>query len=168
MKKSTLADRYCPIARASLELVDSWTFLIVRELLYRNNRFDGIQQQTGMNPRTLSARLGVLVENGILQKSTYSEKPIRNEYGLTEKGRDLWPVVITMKDWGEKWAEDFGQDNPPLKLFHGEDNHTFSPQITCADCSETVTSHDLIPELSEKAIADRELMLSLNSRKSGV
>lgn len=88
MKKSTLADRYCPIARASLELLDSWTFLIVRELLYQNNRFDGIQQQTGMNPRTLSARLGVLVENGILARSAYSEKPPRYEYHLTEKGLD--------------------------------------------------------------------------------
>jgi len=164
MKRDTLSERHCPVARASAELVDGWTFLILRELQLGNRRFDAIGQQTGMNPRSLSTRLGALVECGILEKRALGGSKTRFEYWLTAKGEDLWPVLIMLKSWGERWADDFSEQEPPLRLYHGEDRHLFHPRVACSDCGELVSSQDLEAEYSDGMIADREQMRRLNRR----
>lgn len=164
MKRSSLVERHCPIARASSDLIDGWTFVILRELMMGNCKFDGVQEQTGMNPRSLSTRLGVLVEQDILTKNSYSERPLRFEYHLTEKGLDLWPVITVLKSWGERWAQEWSEDEPPLRLFHGDDKHAFHPDISCRECGEAVTMFEVTAEISDEMSADRLTMKTLNGR----
>ena len=102
MKRSTLAERHCPVARAAEQLVDAWSFVILRELFLGNRRFEGLRQHTGMSPRSLSLRLGRLVEHGVLEKRALEESPAFFEYRLTPKGLDLWPVMVTLRQWGDR------------------------------------------------------------------
>lgn len=138
MKRHSLNDRYCAIARSGSELTDSWTFVIIREIMLANKRFDGLQAQTGMSPRSLTLRLKNLVENHILEKIPYQEKPVRFEYRLTEKGRELWPVIITLKQWGEKWCGPWQNDEYPMKVNHRGKSHSLTVEVKCAECDEVV------------------------------
>lgn len=164
MKKDSLSERFCPIARASFELADGWTFVILRELFMGNGKYDQLQQQTGINPRSLSNRLIHLAENGIVVKHLYSERPQRHEYHLTQKGQELWPLLMMMKSWGERWSDKWSEEDPPMRLRHGKDGHQFYPEITCRTCGEPVTAGDLRGEISQKMLQDRKHMACLNKR----
>lgn len=138
MKRSTLADRYCSIARAGAQLVDAWTFVVLREVFLANRRFDGLQVQTGMSPRSLSLRLNALVEEGILERVPYSERPVRHEYRATAKGLALWPVVVALKQWGDDWAGPWGRGGPPLEIEHRGRGHRMRVRLVCETCGEPV------------------------------
>jgi DNA-binding HxlR family transcriptional regulator len=96
----------CPVAR-TLEIIgERWTILILRDL-FRDGprRFDDFQRSLqGVGPNTLSARLKMLEERGIIERRLYEEHPPRAEYLLTEKGRTLGPILRALRDWGEKHA----------------------------------------------------------------
>jgi len=97
-------DRKCPIAR-TLEIIgERWTILILRDLVVEGPRKfqDLLVSLTGISPNTLSARLKTLEDGGIIERRFYEDHPPRAEYVLTEKGRDLRPVLRTLKDWGKK------------------------------------------------------------------
>jgi DNA-binding HxlR family transcriptional regulator len=101
---STVYGRRCPVAR-TLEIIgERWTILILRDLMLRGPRKfqDLLVSLTGISPNTLSARLKTLEDNGIVERRFYEDHPPRAEYVLTEKGRDLRPVLRTLRDWGEK------------------------------------------------------------------
>ena len=103
MSRSELASQTCSIARAVNLVGDEWSILILREIFLGNRRFDGFLRQTGMSSHLLSQRLKKLEAAGILRRLKYSERPPRFEYRLTEMGRDLWPVVVSFKRWGDRW-----------------------------------------------------------------
>lgn len=91
----------CPIARTLDILGDRWTLLIVRDLFFGNARFnDFLRSSPGLPPKVLSDRLKRLEEEGLVQRSIYSEYPPRAEYHLTEKGRSLQPVLMAIGRWG--------------------------------------------------------------------
>ena len=101
---SALYDRKCPIAR-TLEIIgERWTILILRDLVVEGPRKfrDLLVSLSGISPNTLSARLKTLEDGGIIERRFYEDHPPRAEYVLTEKGRDLRPVLRTLKDWGQK------------------------------------------------------------------
>ena len=101
---STLYDRKCPIAR-TLEIIgERWTILILRDLVVEGPRKfqDLLVSLSGISPNTLSARLKTLEDGGIIARRFYEDHPPRAEYVLTEKGRELRPVLRTLKDWGQK------------------------------------------------------------------
>jgi DNA-binding HxlR family transcriptional regulator len=103
-RMSTLYDRKCPIAR-TLEIIgERWTILILRDLVVEGPRKfqDLLVSLSGISPNTLSARLKTLEDGGIIERRFYEDHPPRAEYVLTEKGRDLRPVLRTLKDWGQK------------------------------------------------------------------
>ncbi|MEO1037823.1 MAG: helix-turn-helix domain-containing protein [Pseudomonadota bacterium] len=94
----------CPVGRTMNVIGDRWTVMMVRDLL-RNSarRFqDFLDEHEGLSPNTLSNRLKWLEEQGIVERHMYEERPPRAEYRLTKKGRELGPVVLAMKKWGEK------------------------------------------------------------------
>lgn len=95
----------CPVARAVNVIGSSWTCLILRDLLlHGRRRFQDLQDTlTGIGPTTLSERLRKLEENGIVERSFYSMRPPRAEYQLTQKGRELGPVIRAMREWGSKY-----------------------------------------------------------------
>src|SRR5580704_8650496 len=95
-------DQNCSIARA-LELVgERWTILVLRDVFLGVRRFEAIQRNLGVARNVLAARLDRLVDEGILEKALYQERPPRHEYRLTDKGLDLWPVIVELLQWGDR------------------------------------------------------------------
>jgi len=92
----------CPIARSLESVGEWWNILIIRDAVYGLRRFDEFQKSLNIAPNMLTRRLNSLVEDGILERRRYSEKPPRYEYVLTEKGRDFRPVLATLLAWGNK------------------------------------------------------------------
>ena len=108
MKRKSLADIECPIAR-SLDLVgDAWSLLILRDALLGATRFQEFQERLGMAPNTLARRLAALTEQGLLVRRTYERKPPRDRYELTAKGADMLPVLLTLSRWGNRWLSPNG------------------------------------------------------------
>src|SRR5215469_8281044 len=96
----------CTIA-AALDIVgEKWTFLVLREAFNGIRRFDDMQRRTGAPRQVLSSRLARLVAEGILRKARYQEsgQRSRNEYRLTEKGLELYPVMASLLAWGDKYV----------------------------------------------------------------
>ncbi len=96
----------CPIARAALILGSRWTAQIMRELLENGaRRFQDFQDALdGIPPNTLSNRLKMLEESGIVARSFYEDHPPRAEYLLTAKGRKMSGIIGAMRDWGSKYG----------------------------------------------------------------
>ena len=103
-RKASLYGRRCPVARTLSIVGERWTILILRDLLRDGPRkFQDFEKSlVGISPNTLSDRLKTLEESGVIAQRFYEEHPPRAEYVLTEKGRELRPVIREMKDWGEK------------------------------------------------------------------
>jgi DNA-binding HxlR family transcriptional regulator len=141
---ATLPGRPCSVA-AALEVVgDRWSLLIVREVLLGNGRFSQIARNTGAPRDRIAARLKALVEAGILERHAYQSSPRREEYRLTEAGRDLARVTQALLDWGDRWAV----TSPPVRLTHA--GHELVTEVTCRTCGEPVrrgdvTRHELAP-----------------------
>ncbi|WFF41687.1 transcriptional regulator [Salinicola endophyticus] len=91
----------CPIARALACVGDSWTLLILRDAFQGATRFDQFQRGLGIASNMLTRRLERMVDNGLLEKHRYQTRPPRFEYRLTDKGRGLAPVLLTLYAWGE-------------------------------------------------------------------
>jgi DNA-binding HxlR family transcriptional regulator len=126
---------------AALEIVgDRWSLLIVREVLLGNGRFSQIARNTGAPRDRLAARLKALVEAGILHRHAYQDSPRREEYRLTDAGRDLARVTQALLEWGDRWAV----TDPPVRLRHHE--HDLVTELICRTCREPVRREDITRE----------------------
>ena len=106
MLKRDYPTQYCSMA-AALEVVgERWTILIVRDIFLGVRRFDDLQRSLGVARNILQSRLERLVEQGIVRKKAYQQHPVRYEYRLTTKGADLWPVLMALLQWGDRYAID--------------------------------------------------------------
>ncbi|MEC7378465.1 MAG: helix-turn-helix domain-containing protein [Pseudomonadota bacterium] len=114
MARKRFDDSNCSVARALNEVGDWWSLLIVLQAMYGTRRFVDFQQELGIAKNILCDRLGRLVDNDVLRKVDVGEHGSRFEYRLTDKGRDLFPVVIALRQWGDKWNP--APDQPPLDL----------------------------------------------------
>ena len=138
MERTSFADMHCSVAQC-LEIVGEWwSMLIVRDVFLGVHRFDDFQERLGISRNILNQRLRRLVEAGILKKVPYSEHPPRFEYRLTGKGRDLWPVLTAMRQWGDRYAAPAG---PPLEIVH--DDHSCDAVPTCSVCGDRLRPHDV-------------------------
>lgn len=142
MRVVTSQPRACSIARALDIVGEKWALLAVREVFLGNRRFDEMIRRTGAPRDTLAARLRTLVASGILERRQYSEQPARYEYRLTEAGRDLYPVIVTLMRWGDKHLA--GEDGPPLVLEH-HCGHRLEARLVCKSCGEAVDPRDTTP-----------------------
>ena len=102
MQRKRVGHCECPIARCVDQIGDWWSILILRDALEGVTRFDAFQKSLGIAPTILTRRLKGLVDDGLLEKHRYSEHPPRDEYRLTEKGRDFQPVLFSLLAWGNK------------------------------------------------------------------
>ena len=100
MKQGDTDDTLCPIARAAAMIADRWTILILRELRMGNDRFDGIQAQTGMSSNLLTQRLKAMEADGLIERRPYHERPRRYAYCVTDKTRELDGLLLTLRLWG--------------------------------------------------------------------
>ena len=97
-------DPTCPVCRTADVVCGKWTLLLVRDLAEGRSRFCELERSlAGISPRTLSLRLRALEEEGIVERHTFAEVPPRVEYQLTEKGRDLLPIIDSMREYGARW-----------------------------------------------------------------
>ena len=102
MQRKSFAEMTCPIARSLEHVGEWWSMLILRDAFGGTTRFDDFQQSLGIAPNMLARRLTALVEAGLLERRRYSERPPRDEYVLTERGRDFKPVLIALVTFGKK------------------------------------------------------------------
>ncbi|MEM7358428.1 MAG: helix-turn-helix domain-containing protein [Pseudomonadota bacterium] len=105
MARTDFSSADCSVARGLTEVGDVWSFLIIREAMFGVRRYSDFQRKLDIAKNILRDRLNTLVENGILDKVNVGEYGTRFEYVLTEKGRDLLPIVITIRQWADKWIE---------------------------------------------------------------
>lgn len=103
MARKRFDDSNCAVARTLNEVGDWWSLLIVLQAMYGTRRYVDFQKELGIARNILSDRLDRLVENEVLRKVDVGEHGSRFEYRLTDKGRDLFPIVIAMRQWSEKW-----------------------------------------------------------------
>ena len=96
----------CSIARALEVVGERWTLLIIRDAFLGLRRFDQFQESLGIARNVLTDRLGRLVEEGILRRVRYSERPERYEYRLTRKGGDLAIALTGLRQWGDKYLSE--------------------------------------------------------------
>jgi DNA-binding HxlR family transcriptional regulator len=112
-----------------------WSLLVLRNVFFGQKRFEAIQSDLGIARNILSDRLSTLVDHGVLHRVKYQDTPERFEYQLTEKGLDLFPVLMALMNWGDKWLSPEG---PPLVLTHRVCQHPTTPLTTCSHCGGEV------------------------------
>jgi len=136
VKWSEVGTQHCSIARALSVVGDTWTLLVVRELFNGNRRFTGLLEQTGAPPAILTERLSALERHGVIDKRPYSARPDRFEYRLTGKGRDLYPVIVSLMAWGDRWLAE--GEPAPVRLRHETCGHMTTPTLSCSACGEAI------------------------------
>ncbi|MZD05949.1 redoxin domain-containing protein [Streptomyces sp. SID5785] len=97
-------DAACAIAQAAAVVGDWWSLLLLRETARGHHRFDALQRELGISRKVLTERLGHLVDAGVLEKVPYQGSPVRYEYRLTDSGRGLLPVLLSLQDWADRWV----------------------------------------------------------------
>jgi DNA-binding HxlR family transcriptional regulator len=140
LERKSFAGMQCSVAQCLEVTGEWWSMLIVRDVFLGCTRFDEIQERLGISRNILNQRLARLVEHGVLEKVPYSEHPPRHEYRLTGKGRDLWPVLTAMRQWGDKYA---APDGPPLQMIHNACGHVAGAVMTCQCCGERIGPADV-------------------------
>lgn len=148
----------CSIARALDTIGDRWSLLILRDAFYGIRRFEDFREDLGVARNILTDRLHKLVSHGVLDRVQYDDKPPRFEYRLTDKGRDLLPVVLTMMRWGNKWTHE--TEDPPVTVTHTICGHTTEPVVTCSHCGEELVRRELRVEPLPPIVARRAQVLA--------
>jgi DNA-binding HxlR family transcriptional regulator len=142
MLRNDYADQNCSLAR-SLELIgERWTLLIVRNAFLGIRRFDDHQRALGIARNVLQSRLERLVEEGVLRRERYQERPERFEYRLTSKGVELWPILVGLMQWGDRHA--YG-GSPPLVLEHRDCGGGVDTHRRCDRCGADLNAWDVVP-----------------------
>ena len=140
MLPRTYENQRCSIAKALEVVGDRWTILIIREAFFGTGRFDDFQSHLGIARTVLTERLGRLVGDGVLEKHRYLERPERFEYRLTEKGTDLWPVLMSLLSWGDRHAID---GPPPVVVVHRDCGGQIDDHRMCVRCGNAVGPADV-------------------------
>lgn len=144
MQRTNFGDMACSIARTLDVMGEPWTPLVIRDVFVGMHRFEQIQQDLGISRKVLTERLNHLVEHGVLERRPYDNRP-RYEYHLTDRGTELFAVLMAMVGWGDKWLA--GKAGPPVLYRHhacGEISHVVP---RCAHCGEPMhaTDVDVLP-----------------------
>ncbi|MEN2978190.1 helix-turn-helix domain-containing protein [Tistrella bauzanensis] len=144
MRWKELEEEQCSIARTLSVIGDRWTLLILRECFMRVRRFEYFQSRLGITRHVLADRLRKLVEAGVLVRVPYQDRPVREEYRLTQKGLDLYPVLMSILKWGDTWRSD--SDGVPVLHRHLPCGHVFQPVMACSECGEPVNPREVSVE----------------------
>jgi DNA-binding HxlR family transcriptional regulator len=150
---STYTGQNCSIAK-SLELLgERWTLLVIREAFLGTRRFEGFLERLDIARNVLSARLARLVEEDVLRKVRYQERPDRFEYRLTEKGLDLWPVIVSLLQFGDRY---YAPDGPPVFLRHRDCGGEVDSHRLCSACGARLTARDVVASAGDPAAASAQ------------
>lgn len=135
----------CTIGRAMAVLGEKWTFVVLREVFNGIRRFDDMRVRTGIPRQVLTNRLATLVDNDVLHRVPYREPGarVRHEYRLTPKGFDLYPVLIAVAEWGNRYLAD--PEGPPLRFEHRDCGAPVGTAVRCADGHDVDDYREVLP-----------------------
>lgn len=139
----------CPVARSLSVVGDRWTILVLRDAFLGTRRFDDFLASLRCSPHLLSTRLAKLVKHGVLERRPYQTRPVRHEYRLTDKGRDLYPVVAGLLGWGNRWMT--REDRRAITLRHTACGHETTPTLTCSACGDPLDARSVRARLAGRA-----------------
>ena len=140
MLRNDYDTQICSIAGALEVVGERWSLLIVRNVLLGLRRFDETQENLGIARNVLQTRLTRLIEEGVLEKRLYQEHPPRYEYRLTEKGLDLWPTIVALMQWGDRYA--LPDAGPVVLLEHRGCGGAVDEHRLCEACGARVSVRD--------------------------
>ena len=135
-------ERNCSVGRTVAILSDNWAFLVLRESYFAATRFETFQSALGLPRATLTQRLRMLTSQGLLRRVQYSHRPVRFEYRLTAMGIDLYPVMMALLAFGDKWLQKTAK--PPIYLVHNLCGEVCQPMVACSECKEEVNVKTVI------------------------
>jgi DNA-binding HxlR family transcriptional regulator len=140
MRAAEIAEQRCSIARPAALLGDRWTLVLLRQAFNGVKRFEDFQESLGISRSLLSERLGRLVEAGVLRREPYKDSVrTRDRYRLTQMGLDLYPVLMALRQWGDRYLAD---DYPPLDIRHRDCGGEPTLELRCSKCGEEVGARD--------------------------
>jgi DNA-binding HxlR family transcriptional regulator len=142
MRWNEIGGMTCSVARSLSVVGDRWTLLVLRDAFLGIRRFEDFQRDLGTTRHRLADRLHKLVRHGIFERVRYQSRPARFEYRLTDKGRDLYPVIVSLTRWGDRWMA--GNAGAPVELVHKGCGRTIMPGLACPECGESVGARDMM------------------------
>lgn len=136
----------CTIGRSLAILGERWAFLVLREVFNGVRRFEDMRVRTAIPKQVLTDRLRLLVDHGILQKVPYREpgQRARHEYRLTPKGFDLYPVLVAIAEWGNRYLAD--AEGPPVQFVHRDCGAEVGVRLECAEHHLVDDVRDVVPQ----------------------
>lgn len=140
MKWHELSEQHCSVARSLAVVGDRWTLMIVRDLFLGATQFEQLRRGLKISRTVLTDRLNLLESEGVVTRRPYQDKPTRYRYLLTTKGMDLYPIIMTLVNWGDKYYA--GEEGPPVLYEHRTCGHDFKPVLTCSECRGELTTLD--------------------------
>ena len=141
MQRTDFSQMTCSIARSLAVAGEPWSPLVLRDVWVGIDRFDDIQRDLGVSRKVLAERLKHLVEEGMLERRRYSERPARHEYVLTPKGSGFVDVLMAMAAWGDRWTA--GGAGPPVLRRHRACGQITQVELRCSVCGEIMHSADV-------------------------
>lgn len=141
MSRNRFETLNCSVARSLDEVGDWWTLLIVRDTARGVDSFDGFQTSLGIATNVLSARLRRLVKRGILLRLPDEEDGRRVRYRLTQKGKALLPVIVSLMQWGDEWLS--GRGREPVVIQHVGTGEKLAPIAVRTPSGIMVTADDV-------------------------
>ena len=153
MARKSLQHLECAVANTVEMVNDSWTILILRDTFLGVRRFDEFVNDLGIARNVLADRLERLVANGMLETRPYQERPPRHEYRLTDQGKDLFDVLMTLWSYGERWKPPAGIDRQ--KVIHLACGQEARAVAHCDNCGERLTRREVRIEPALPVVRDR-------------
>jgi DNA-binding HxlR family transcriptional regulator len=145
MQRTQFSAMECSIARTLDIAGEPWTPLIIRDVTWGPRRFDEIQRDLGISRKVLAERLKWLTAQGIVEQRQYSERPVRHEYWLTEKGAELSDALLVIIAWGDRWTA--GDAGAPITFRHRACGQLTHAEVKCAACGELLHASDTSAEI---------------------
>src|SRR3954452_975009 len=141
MQRTSFESMACSLAR-SLDIGgEPWTPLILRDLWMRRNRFEEIQANLAVSRKLLANRLETLLEQGVIERRLYQDRPPRYEYLLSKKGKELTQALMVLIGWGDRWAA--GELGPPMVMRHKTCGEDVEPEVRCSCCGELLRTDEV-------------------------
>lgn len=154
MPRTSLSHLECSVANTVEIVSDPWTVLVLRDAFQGIRRFDQFVDSLGIARNTLTSRLERLVADGILRADPYQDHPVRYEYRLTDKGKDLFDALMTLWSYGERWNP---PDNPDRqRAIHVDCGHEADAVTHCGHCGERLTRRNIRIEPPNEVVARRD------------
>ncbi|GHF17565.1 transcriptional regulator [Kordiimonas sediminis] len=145
---------------------DRWATLIIRSCFTGINTYDEMLEDTGMATNILANRLKMLTDDGFLSKKTYQTRPNRYRYKLTDKGLDIYPILMTLLEWGETWYS--FEAGPPLILSHKACGKEMKQEVICSECREVITPDEVEFTVIEASTGDETASTTETTLKNAV